>query len=433
MSQDGVTDFQKLRIDGVYQMNAAGDLMLRVKIPAGVLSAEQALVVAEVADRFAGGRLHLTTRGSMELHRLRAEQLPEVSRSLARVGLTSRGACGGAVRGVSCSTSAAPGFHRLQGLARRLHRHFTGNPHFEGLPKKFKIAVEAGEQGGRHLIQDVGLVLREEGGEARYDVWIAGGLGREPRPAFRYREDVPEGELIPLIEAVIRAYRAHAPVPRRLKYLAALHGEEGLRRLIERERQGLPVVVSPPGIEGGLTSSPGAGLVTVPIFAGELGTGDLRRLAAVARDAGDGFLVVTSDQDLGLVAADAAGRSRLEAALAAAGFPLPEEEETVFRICPGSQECRMGLSPTRHIARQVLERLTPEGRRLTWAISGCGNSCSQPQLADVGIVTSRLTTADDGGKEPRFTLLRRSGPGLGTAVAEGLSLQQLLQEVADIS
>ncbi|HSR36804.1 MAG TPA: hypothetical protein VLL73_06440, partial [Desulfurivibrionaceae bacterium] len=164
-------DLQKLRIDGVYQMNNEGDLMLRVKIPAGVLSAEQALAIAQTSEQFAGGRLHLTSRGSIELHRLRHEQLAEVSRSLARVGLTSRGACGGAVRGVSCSTSVSPDFDRVQALARRIHRHFTGNPHFEGLPKKFKIAVEADAHLGRHLIQDVGLVLCGDDKEPSYDIW----------------------------------------------------------------------------------------------------------------------------------------------------------------------------------------------------------------------------------------------------------------------
>jgi sulfite reductase beta subunit-like hemoprotein len=432
MAGEAVVDFQKLRIDGVYQMNAAGDLMLRVKLAAGMLSAEQALVVAELSDRFASGRLHLTSRGSMELHRLRAEQLPEVFLTLARVELTSRGACGGAVRGVSCSTSASPGFHRVQALARRLHRHFTGNPHFEGLPKKFKIAVEADARGGRHLIQDVGLVLCE-GDDACYDVWLAGGLGREPWPAFLCRESVPEGELIPLIEAVIRVYGAHAPAPRRLKYLAALHGEEVLRRLIEAERRGCPAVFPPLGIEGGLTPSPAAGLVTVPVFAGELGADDLRRLAVMAREQGDGFLLVTADQDMAFVAADDTERQHLLSALAATGFSLPDVPEPVCRICPGSHECRMGLAPTRHIARQVLDSLGPEARRLSWAISGCANSCSQPQLADVGILTSRLATASDGSKLPLFTLLRRSGAGLGSPVAEGLSLDQLLAMVADFS
>ena len=434
MFQSTVLDGQQLRLDGVYPMNSTGDLMLRVKIPAGVLSAEQALVIAELAERFAGGCLHLTCRGSMELHRLRHEQLAEVARALARVGLTSRGACGGAVRGVSCSTSASPGFDRVQALARRLHRHFTGNPHFEGLPKKFKIAVEADAGHGRQLIQDVGLVLRDGGGAPRYDIWLAGGLGREPRPAFLYRSDVPEGEVIPLIEAVIRAYRAHAPAPRRLKYLAAVHGEEGLRQLIDRECSGFPSVVPPLGIEGSLTPSPAVDLVEVAVFAGELAAGELRQLAQIAEEQGDGFLLVTADQNIAFVPADDSSRARLQSALRAAGLiagdcmPAP-----VFRICPGSHICRIGLAPTRDVARRICAAIGPGGRNLSWAISGCANSCSQPQLADVGILTARFTSSAEGGKEPLFTLLRRTGPGLGTTVAEGLSLEELLERIAVLS
>ncbi|MEJ2199461.1 MAG: hypothetical protein P8X63_00375, partial [Desulfuromonadaceae bacterium] len=166
-----VIDYAKLRLDGIYQQNGDGALMLRIKIPAGVLSAEQALKICDLSEQFSNGLLHLTTRGSMELHWLRHPDLPAIFRQLAAVGLTSRGACGGAVRGISCSTTLAPGFNQVQPLVRRLHRHFAGNPHFEGLPKKFKISVEAGYQEARHLIQDVGLV---HVGDGHYDVWIAG-------------------------------------------------------------------------------------------------------------------------------------------------------------------------------------------------------------------------------------------------------------------
>src|SRR6185369_8386453 len=119
---------------------------------------------------------------------------------------------------------------------RRLHRHFTGNPRFERLPKKFKIGIEAEAAGGRHLIQDVGLVLASlDDGRARYDIWIAGGLGREPQAAFLFAEDVAEERIIPVIEAIVRVYAAHAPPPKRLKFLAKEFGEAKLRRLIEAE------------------------------------------------------------------------------------------------------------------------------------------------------------------------------------------------------
>ena len=156
--------------------------MVRVKVPGGVLSAEQAKKVADDADRFAAGGIHITVRASIEFHRVQGDALPEVVRLLAAVGLTTRGACGGAVRGSSASTFHGD-FPATQVLARKLHHHFTQNPHFEGLPKKFKIGVDAGYAGSRHLIQDLGLVRAgADGGQDRYDVWMAGGSAANRSP-----------------------------------------------------------------------------------------------------------------------------------------------------------------------------------------------------------------------------------------------------------
>ncbi len=104
-------DYQRLRIEGVYKQNDEGHLMLRVKVPAGVLSAEQALKVAAIAERFANGdrapdhpRQHRNPLAAV------SPIWPRRLRLLAAVGLTSRGACGGAVRGVACSTTFGEGF-----------------------------------------------------------------------------------------------------------------------------------------------------------------------------------------------------------------------------------------------------------------------------------------------------------------------------------
>lgn len=425
---DTTIDYARLRLDGIYQQNADGDLMLRVKLPAGVLSAEQAAKIAAVSEGFSNGRLHLTTRGSIELHWLRYEKLSAVTTALAAVGLTSRGACGGAVRGISCSTSFAPGFEPVQALARRLHRHFTGNPHFEGLPKKFKIGIDAGYQGSRHLIQDVGLV-RVDGG--RYDVWIAGGLGREPRAGFLYEKGTAEEQLLPLLEGVVRAYRKHVPAPKRLKYLAQQVGQERLRELIAAERSGAPASFPFTYLEPALTAVPTAGVVTVPVFAGELPAATLQRLAELAAAHGGGFLAVTADQNLALVPSDAAARRDIEAALAGEHLAdHPEGIESTLRLCPGSHLCRMGLAPTRDLARRLPAALGPQGRRLSWAISGCPNSCAQPQLAEVGILVSKAVKEASGERQPRFNLLRRSGEGLGTPIATDLGLEELWQAVA---
>jgi sulfite reductase beta subunit-like hemoprotein len=69
---------------------------------------------------------------------------------------------------------------------------------------------------------------------------------------------------------------------------------------------------------------------------------------------------------------------------------------------------------------------------MTWAISGCGNSCAQPQLADVGILAVKSVKEEDGRRQPRFDLLRREGSGFGQAVLQSLTTSELLQAVADL-
>jgi len=423
-------DWQALRIEGVYRQPHEGFAMQRIKLPAGVLSAEQARGIAEIATAFARGALHLTTRGSIELHWVREENLMAVKGRLSALGLTSRGACGGAVRGVTCASQGSDGFPQVESLARRLQRHFTGNPRFELLPKKFKIGIAADDRNRGHLIQDVGLVLKKtEEGNAACDVWIAGGLGRDPQAGFLLEERVVEGRIIPLIEAVLHVYGAHAHPGKRLKHVVRELGQDSLRKLIA-EQPAASMELSPPA---GLPDHfvPAAAVSTrleAPVFAGELSADDLARLAGFAETWAGGWLIVTADQNIAFQVTRDADTARKE--LSKLGFGSETREEQVsFKICPGNHECRMGLAPTRDVARQIIAALGPVAGAARWAISGCHNSCAQPQLADYGIVVSGLVKGEDGSRSPRFDLYRNQGEGLGDIMKDNLSPEELLDSV----
>ncbi|GAB4270659.1 MAG: nitrite/sulfite reductase [Deferrisomatales bacterium] len=414
----------ELRIRGVYPQAQEGRYMLRVKVPGGSLSATQAAAVAALSEELAGTSVHLTTRMSVELHGLSAEGLAPAWEGLGRVGLTSRGACGGAVRGVAVSTPRAPAGPAAQGLARTIHAHVTGAPRFEGLPKKFKVGVDGEAGGGRHRIQDMGLVASDREG-TRFDVWVAGGLGRAPRPAFLFEHGVAADRIVPLLEAVVTVYRERAPRGKRLKHVAEEHGEEALGRWI-RERWDPGARVPPePGTAPGAPRDPGA-WVDVPVFAGQLAADTLRQLAAWSRTFGDGSLVLTPDQDLALAArspreAEAARRALAEIVPeAAAGGRIR------CRVCPGSHECRLGLAPTREVAAAVLQAAGERAGRYSWAVSGCANSCAQPQLADVGVLCTRLVRGEGGRKTPLYDLLFRKGEGFGAAVLRRVPLEEVL-------
>lgn len=422
-----LTDY---RLDGIYRQRQDGFFMQRVKLAAGVLSVGQARVVAEVSTRFGQGAIHLTTRGSIEIHWLQEADLPDVKKTLAAAGLTSRGACGGAVRGITCSSQGAAEFPVLESLARRLHRHFVGNPRFERLPKKFKVGVEADTSGRRHLIQDVGLVLAGSDAEgSRFDVYLAGGLGREPQAGFLYEAGVVENRIIPLIEAVARVYAANTPAGKRVKHLVREIGETEFRRLLALEpsiKEELPPVS---GFSDGLVSVVGSNRVEIRFFGGVLSAARLKELADIAAEWGDGFMMATADQDIAFHVSGASDPAGVSSALKSAGFEL---EGTTFRVCPGSHLCRAGLSPTRDIARTISEAMGPKAKALGWALSGCHNSCTQPQLADAGIVCSSLVKDDKGDRTPRFDLYRLNAEGLGTAVERALTLDELCGKVQEI-
>jgi sulfite reductase (ferredoxin) len=418
------------RLDGIYRQRQEGYFMQRVKLAAGVISAGQARAVAAVSTRFGQGAIHLTTRGSMEIHWLQETDLPEVKRSLAAVGLTSRGACGGAVRGITCSSQGAADFPALEAMARRLHRHFAGNPRFERLPKKFKIGIEADVSGRRHLIQDVGLVLANSAaGGTRYDLYVAGGLGREPQAGFLFEAAVSENRVIPLIEAIARVYAANTPAGKRIKHLIREIGETEFRRLVAEEPSAEEELPPVSGLPENLAPAAGGRPVVARVPAGQLTSEQLIALAGFAELWAGGILMATADQDLSFHIDASLDPAEALTALSRCGFG---DDRVTFRICPGSHQCRVGLSPTRDVARAVIDSMGPAARNLTWAISGCQNSCTQPQLADVGIITSSLTKDDAGERSPRFDICRRDGYGLGMIVEHSLTLDELCSKVREM-
>lgn len=424
-------DPQQLRLDGIYQQKGVDRYMQRVKIPAGALATVQARKLAELADRHAGGRVHLTTRGSIEFHDLPAADLAPVNRGMASVGLTGRGACGGAVRGISCSSTFSEHYATCQALARRLHRHFAGNPWFEGLPKKFKIGVDADSHSGRHLIQDVGLIYADDkDGAPLWDLWCAGGLGRSPQAGFLLGNRIPEQRLIPLIEAIIRVYREHTPKGKRLKALLNEIGEVEFRSRLREQTGQLPPAQIDNQLGQILSKRSGAtAAVTARIFAGELQSRELVELAELADQHADGTLLLTADQDIAFFPASGAAAELLRQQLASSRF---SDRQPACRICPGNHECAMGLAPTRDLGQRLLEQFGTELQGHSLALSGCPNSCSQPQLAEFGILPVKLVKDADGSRSPRYDLYLRNSDLLGQPIASGLDEPQLFQAVADL-
>jgi hypothetical protein len=149
--------------------------MLRIKIPGGGLNPRQLEVMAELAEEYSDGIAHVTTRQDFQLHFIHIENGPSIMRRLASVGITTREACGNAVRNVT----ACP----LAGVCR--DEAFDVGPYFcgpgvvsDGAPGH--DGVRAQVQAGLQRMRPACLRPHPD---ARHWLCRRGPRGRRPAPA----------------------------------------------------------------------------------------------------------------------------------------------------------------------------------------------------------------------------------------------------------
>src|SRR3954463_2164536 len=196
-------DLMRLKWYGLYPHNAKdGHFMLRTKVVGGVLTADQAEVLAEITNEYGRGIVDCTTRQCVQIHWIRLEDVPDIFARLDAVGLTTAGACGDITRNVVGCTLAGIGHDQIvdgHATAEAIHQHFLGNRLYSNLPRKFKISVTGcAEDCARGLINDVALSgAVDEDGTAGFNVRVGGGLSTQPRFArwidvFVTPEEAPE-------------------------------------------------------------------------------------------------------------------------------------------------------------------------------------------------------------------------------------------------
>ncbi len=227
--------------------------MQRIKIPYGGLSPEQMETLADLAEEYSDGILHVTTRQDFQLHFVHIDDTPDLMRRLAASGITTREACGNSVRNVTCCPIA--GVCRDEAFdvspyAKAMAYFLLGHPDAQDFGRKFKPAFSGCHQHACGLtnMHDIGLIarIRAVDGTAKrgFSFYVGGGLGSVPHEAKLLDEFMAEEEILPTAQAIARVFarlgekknRARA----RIKFLVAKLGIDEFRRLVAEERKVLP-------------------------------------------------------------------------------------------------------------------------------------------------------------------------------------------------
>ncbi|WP_432712107.1 nitrite reductase [Pedobacter sp.] len=424
--------FRSLRLArGIYGQRQPGVQMIRIKLPFGKVTFRQLLKIADVADEYGSGNLHLTTRQDIQMHYVSLDRTPELWEQLEREDVTIREACGNTVRNVTSSPDAGINPDEIFDVSPYAHAvfsYFLRNPICQEMGRKIKISFSATEKDTAFsYIHDLGFIPKiNEQGERGFKVLFAGGLGAQPFLANAVHEFLPEDQLIPYTESVLRVFDRHGERNNRnkarLKYLVQKLGLAEVLQLIEEERtanksksfavdrDAVPLPEPPAllnfeetGVEETIgyqhwlatnvfeQKQPGFYGVYIKVTIGDIRTFKARELVEAIHPYVADELRVTPNQGLLLKFVRQEALPSLYKALLATGFAKAGFDSLAdVTTCPGTDTCNLGISNSMSLAATLEDLVYEEYPNLIFnkdikiKISGCMNSCGQHGLAHIG-------------------------------------------------
>jgi sulfite reductase beta subunit-like hemoprotein len=466
-------DWKSFRLlNGVYGQRQDGLMMIRAKLPGGFVTPAQLEALAEVAERYGGGKGHVTTRQNVQYHFVPMADVDTALARLAEAGITTKEACGNSVRNWTCCPFAGVAKDEpfdptpyVEGLARHLLR----GPYSSSLPRKLKPSVGGccGTDCSQAFINDLGFLARvrvlEDGTSERgFKVLAGGGLSTLRRSALTVEEFVPAGQLLEAADAVIRVFHRignrHNRAKARLKWAIdkigapAFLAEYRAERETIREEGGVPLVLPPqpevpqrraplaqvasfePGYdawaEHNVRPQKQAGFVSVVIrlILGDVTAAQFRALADIVVQFGEGELRTTNEQNLVLRYVPVARLPALHRELVRVGLAL-KDANTVADVtsCPGASSCKIAVTASRGLGAQLTELLDRRPDLITAArgvdvkVSGCPNGCGQHYIAGIGFQGGMRKVS--GRPAPQYLVyvgggIRRDGADFGRLVGK---------------
>jgi sulfite reductase beta subunit-like hemoprotein len=485
----GLTDdefrAQRLR-RGVYGQRQAGVHMIRTKIPGGSMTAAQMDQLASIADEFCAGKGHLTTRQNIQYHFVPLPQVSDLLHKLADFRLTTREACYNTVRNVTaCPLSGllADEVFDVHPYAQKVAFAFLHKELTDSMPRKFKISFSGCKEDCMlAAIHDVGLRAVIRDGQRGFRMLVGGGLGPLPVEAHVLDEFVPVDRLVNRIEAVLRLFNTHGNRKNknkaRLKFVVRERGWDWVKEEIDKNYQDIlttggiatPETVPdgfggfqsvppplgtgaelPPVLNGGSNGNSrpayerwletnireqkqtGYAMVTVKVPQGNLTGTQMHGLAKVARDAGDGLLRVTVDQNLVLAFIPLRVLPQVYAALDQVGLAESGAHQIEDVItCPGAYSCNLALTKSMNLGAAlsgvVKDHTDQQVRQLTIKISGCPNSCGQHWIGDIGFYGNARKI--NGKEVPYYLMLLGGGYDPDGVMRFGVAIQSIPARLA---
>lgn len=414
------SDFDRFKWAGVYQQRPKeGYFMMRVRIPGGILTSEQARVLAGIARDYGRDLVDVTTRQAIQFHWLTVESLADIFERLGAVGLSSFEACGDCPRTIMGNPLAGIDPHEVidtRPIVKELEQFFLLNRDFSNLPRKYKMSISANVYNAAHAqINDLAFTPAKKtiGGEEviGFHVWVGGGLSAKPYLAQQLDVFVRPEEVVKVAAGVTTLFRDYGyrykRTHARLKFLVADWGaerfkEELLKLTGELETRGEDLLKGwNAGYFYGIHEQRQKGFyyagLSVPI--GRMNADELLELARLADEYGDGTIGTCNTQNVLIrnIPAEKVEAFRAEP-IVVNRFKLEPNTFVGYAVsCTGIEYCNLAIVETKERMRALAEYLdatVPLDTPLRIHMVGCPNSCGQRQIADIGLQGALVKTPE---------------------------------------
>src|SRR6201999_2678056 len=451
------------RYFGLFYVAPAQDsYMCRLRIPNGILKHWQFSGLADLAERLCGPYSHVTTRANLQFREIPFKHSIELIEGIQELGLCSRGSGADNIRNVTGTPTAGIDPQELldtRPYAGEWHYHILNDRSLYGLPRKFNVAFD-----GAGKI----AVLEETNDIAFSAVEVKDGFGAEPGVWFRlgvggitvHRDFARETGIIvkpedatKVADAIVRVFidlgdRTNR-LKARLKYVLDSMGvdkfmeavEERLRRKLARAPQ--EATPARPAFDRmahiGVHAQQQAGLnwigVTLPV--GKLTCDQMRGLAKIAQDLGDGDIRLTVWQNLLVSGVRDENVPLATAAIEKLGLSTTASQIRAGLVaCTGNSGCKFAASNTKLHAADIADWCEPRVKvdtPLNIHLTGCHHSCAQHYISDIGLIAAKVPVGDTDDTVEGYHLFAGGGFGpqaeIGQEVYHDLKAEDAPQTV----
>jgi ferredoxin-nitrite reductase len=419
-------DIFRWKYHGLFYVAPAQDFfMCRLRIANGILKAWQFDRLADIAEHHGGGYSHVTTRANLQIREIPAADGPALLEEIVDIGLATKGSGADNIRNVTGTPTAGIDPQELldtRPYAREWHHRILNDRGLYGLPRKFNVAFD-----GAGIIP----VLEDTNDIGFQAVEVLDGFGVEPGVWFRlalggitghkdFARDtgviVKSSDAGKVADAIVRVFIDHGDrtnrLKARLKYVLDAWGFEKYLAAVE-EKLGakltrVPAEAVKPRIPFdrlahiGVHEQKQKGLhwIGVVLPVGKVTAEQMRGLAKISTDLGDGDIRLTVWQNLLISGVPTEKIALVEAAIE--NLELTTKAASVragLVACTGNKGCRFSASDTKGHAAAITDhceaRVQLDGP-VNIHLTGCHHSCAQHYIGDIGLLGARVETGAEG-------------------------------------